>query len=71
MTPSEVLRHLVLFVEDPEDVATLTPAEVEAELAAEGIDLEAGPERLRERLAQFPGCGYFATLPLPVKAGEQ
>lgn len=51
MKPSEVLEHLVRFVEDPEDVATMTRGEVRAELEAEGVDLEAQSARLRERLA--------------------
>ncbi len=50
MTPSEVLHHLIRFVEDPEDVATMTPEEVRAELSAEGVDVEGLKTRLDEIL---------------------
>lgn len=48
--PSEVMRHLGNFVEDPDEVATMTPEQIRAELEAEGVDVEAQRARLRERL---------------------
>jgi predicted RNA-binding Zn-ribbon protein involved in translation (DUF1610 family) len=53
MRPSEVMRHLGNFAEgDPEEVATMTPEEVEAELEAEGVDTDMLSARLHERLGR-------------------
>lgn len=56
MKPSEILKHLCRFVEDPEETATLTPDELDAALVEEGIDLTAGRQKLKELLASRPGA---------------
>lgn len=54
MKPTEVMEHLGRFAEgDPEEVASMTPEEVRAELEREGVDVEAGLERMRKRLAEI------------------
>lgn len=50
MMPSKILEYLIQFTEDPEGVALMTPEEIQAELVAEGYDVEAGRLALRERL---------------------
>lgn len=58
---AEVLERLIDFV--MEDVETMTPEQIEAELVAEGVDLDAMKIRLRQRL------DAATTPPLPVNEG--
>lgn len=64
MKPSEVLDHLIRFAEDPEEVAAMTPEQINSYLAVEGVDVEAEAVRLYARLSQIaspgepcPSCG--------------
>jgi hypothetical protein len=75
---AEVLERLIQFVEDPEEVAQMTPSEIEAILLAEGI---ANPlpeehsrrlliktiERLRESAAAANDTHALASLAEPTE----
>jgi hypothetical protein len=52
---TKILEALLAFSEDPEGVASMSREEVRAELAEEGIALDAHQKRLREMMQQTRG----------------
>lgn len=49
-TAAEVLKHLVRFVESPEEVARMTPDEIRVALVDEGVDIALQARKLHQRL---------------------
>ena len=52
---TEILEALMAFADDPEGVASMSREEVRAELAQEGIALDAHQRRLQEMMQQTRG----------------
>ena len=53
---TKTLQHLIDFVfGSPDEVASMTPAEVHAALIEEGIDIDAAREKMQRRLAEIRG----------------
>jgi 3-methyladenine DNA glycosylase Tag len=58
----EHVEALMAFVEDPEGVASMSREEVRAELAAEGIVLDAHQRKLQEMMRQTRGQERLARI---------